>query len=324
MTSWFELIKTVPGLAKAVSELIGDISRVGSSAAKLASARIDEQRRAIEDRTSQATAATQELTEAKTAITRAIAKAAVEHIEANSAQIGERALVYGVERLIREQNNREAVVIKAIEYVSENPPSDTSTELPNDDWLNLFGRYAENATSNQMREHWAQILAGEVRKPGSFSFATLHLASILDQQLARTIEMVRPWIIESKHIPLVGPFRRGDLFEALIVLASIGFTHLGDQAIYVEDTDKPEEATRFRTDKATIVVPRYPATIRLAGKEVDLAGEPSLPSATVTRSGLELLSILPPVDQASELPEAIANYFIERGWDRVTVESPTT
>ena len=37
MTTWLQFIKTIPGLAKAITELIGDVSRVGSSVAKLAS-----------------------------------------------------------------------------------------------------------------------------------------------------------------------------------------------------------------------------------------------------------------------------------------------
>jgi hypothetical protein len=227
MTTWLDLIKAIPGLAKAAAELIGDVSRVGSSAAKLASAKIDEPRRAIEDRTKQNAAIAQAVTESKVAIVQAVAKASVEYIESNSHHIGERALAYGVERLIREQNNREAVVTKTIELIGENPLPEIPQEVPSDDWLNLFGRYAENATSEKLREHWASILSGEIRKPGTFSFATLHLASILDERLARTIEVIRPWILEKEHIAIVGPFRKGEFYNALLVLAGIGFVHLG-------------------------------------------------------------------------------------------------
>jgi hypothetical protein len=321
MTTWLEFVKAIPGLGKAVTELIGDVSRVGSSAAKLASAKIDEPRSAVEDRTIQSAAIGRAVTDSKVAIIQAVTKASVEYIDSNARQIGERALAHGVERLIRDHNNREAVVMKTIEHMSENPPPEITQEVPSDDWLNLFGRYAENATSEKMREHWAQMLSGEIRKPGSFSFATLHLASILDEQLAQTIELVRPWIIEKEHIPLVGPFRKGDLYSALLVLASIGFLHLGDHAMFVEDSDNPDSPSRFETDKAVVIIPKTPpATIKLGGNPIIFKNEPSLPAASITRSGLELLSVLPPVEQAAELPEAIKAYFEEQGWKDATLE----
>jgi hypothetical protein len=321
MTTLLEFVKAIPGLAKAVTELIGDVSRVGSSAAKLASAKMDEPRSAIEDRTSQNAAIGRAVTDSKVALIQAVTKASVEYIDSNAQQIGERALAHGVERLVRDQNNREAVVMKAIERMSENPPAEIPREVPSDDWLNLFGRYAENATSEKMREHWAQILSGEIRKPGSFSFATLHLASILDEQLARTIELVRPWIIAKEHIPLVGPFRKGDLYSALVVLASIGFLHLGDHAMYVEDSDSPDGPSRFEMDKVVVIISKPPSSsIKLGGTAIVFKNEPSLPAASITRSGSELLSVLPPVEQAAELPEVVKAYFEEQGWNDTTLE----
>jgi hypothetical protein len=74
----------------------------------------------------------------------------------------------------------------------------------------------------------------------------------------------------------------------------------------------PVKLNRFRCN---------PASISLKGKVVDLRGDPSLPSAAITRSGLELLSVLPPVEQDSQLPEAIKIYFVEQGWEGVTLES---
>jgi hypothetical protein len=251
---------------------------------------------------------------------KAVTNASVQYIEANAGQIGERALHHGVERLIREQSSREAVVMKTIEHLSDDPPTDIPTEIPSDDWLNLFGRYAENASSEKMREHWAQILSSEIRKPGSFSFATLLLASVLDERLASTIEMVRPWIIEGEHIPLVGPFKRGDAYAALLTLAGIGFLHMGDHNIYIDDPENPEAPVCFETRKASIIIPHPKTPLMVRGQPVVINNDPALPTAVITRSGIELLHVLPAVNEAPELPEAIKTYFEEQGWKNVRLK----
>jgi len=97
---------------------------------------------------------------------------------------------------MKEQDNREIVVCKTIENIRLNPPESPPNETPSDDWLNLFGKYAELATSEKMREHWAAILEGEIRRPGAFSFAALQLASVMDEKLARIIENIRPWMLD--------------------------------------------------------------------------------------------------------------------------------
>jgi hypothetical protein len=35
MSNWLSLIKSIPGLAKAIAELVGDVSHLGSAAARL-------------------------------------------------------------------------------------------------------------------------------------------------------------------------------------------------------------------------------------------------------------------------------------------------
>jgi hypothetical protein len=70
-----------------------------------------------------------------------------------------------------------------------------------------------------------------------------------------------------------------------------------------------------------IIIPRSPpAPINVGGKLVNFDNEPSIPAATITRSGLEIPSILPPVAQTPELPEAIKTYLEDQGWNGVTLE----
>jgi hypothetical protein len=304
-------IKSIPGLGKAITELIGDISRLGSSVAKLGSAKIDQPRRAIEDQIDHDSAVARTATEGEVAITKAISDASISYIKANAIEVGERALAHGVHRLILQQRNREMVVIEAIENLQLDPPNEAQSEIPSDDWLNLFGRYAENASSDKMRKHWAHILEGEIRKPGSFSFITLHLASVLDERLAKTIEHFRPWIFEQRNIPLIDPISEGVQYSELITLAAIGFLNMANHAIHIDESEEESDNNiKIEFDAGTILVPFTPRAHLQTHPKLRI----TIPCVIVTPAGMELLSALPKVRQNADLPGAIIEYLRRDGF----------
>lgn len=55
-----------------------------------------------------------------------------------------------------------------------------------DDWLNIFERHAEDASTERMQRLWGRVLAGEIRKPGSFAPRTLRFLSEFSQADAIT------------------------------------------------------------------------------------------------------------------------------------------
>ena len=65
------------------------------------------------------------------------------------------------EEAARNQENREEVGRRAFEELSQSADDDASDAPIEDDWLNIFGRHAENASSEMLRDLWAKILAGE-------------------------------------------------------------------------------------------------------------------------------------------------------------------
>jgi hypothetical protein len=316
MSNLLDFIKSIPGLAKAIADLVGDVSRLGSSGAKLGSAKIDKTRRAIEDQANRDSAMSQAVAESEAAITRALGEASVKYIEANACELGERALSYGIDRLTKQQHNREMVVMKTIENLRLDPPQPITKETPSEDWLNLFGRYAENASSDKMREHWAHILAGEIRRPGTFSFITLHLASVLDERLAKIIESFRTWIIERSTIPLIDPITAGDRYSDLITLTGIGFVSLGSHAIYIDDPAKPHEPIEIPLDGGSIRVPMRPKTkvgdVEFPDHRIDI------PAAVITPAGIELLNALSPMKQDDRLPSIIMAYLEKQGFKEMT------
>jgi Protein of unknown function (DUF2806) len=232
--------------------------------------------------------------------------AAVEYIEANSLAIGERALQHGVQRIVKQQFNRETVVLKTLENLHRDPPHEAPTEVPSD-WLNLFGSYAERASSEKLREHWSAILEGEIRKPGAFSFATLQLASILDERLASTIEGMRPWILES-CIPLIGELAEDAQYKNVLSLTGIGFVVLTGASL-VFAPDENEDVISIALDAGTIYINN---TRRIKPFQFGFQ------AAMLTRAGEELLAALAPAGQSPKLAISIMEHLATEGYKEVT------
>ena len=88
-------------------------------------------------------------------------------------------------RLFNEQMNRESTVGKAIEDLRLNPPTQDSKEEIDSDWLEMFSRIAETKSNEDVQLFLSKILAGEIRKPGSFGPKTIQTLSLLDQRTAK-------------------------------------------------------------------------------------------------------------------------------------------
>lgn len=128
-------------------------------------------------------------TEAFCAIDAAITDSAVSQVGANGHFV-DRAVESLVRKSYRQQTNKEAVSAAMLEdlrtqseEVENAPVIDSSGELPtiDDDWLNVFERYAEDASTERMQKLWGRVLAGEVRKPGKYGMRTLRFLSEFSQ-----------------------------------------------------------------------------------------------------------------------------------------------
>lgn len=70
---------------------------------------------------------------------------------------------------LRQQQNIEAIILRAIQYCSDS----TVASRADQDWFSRFIYLAEGISNKTMQDLWAKILAGEVTQPGSFSLKTL-------------------------------------------------------------------------------------------------------------------------------------------------------
>lgn len=115
----------------------------------------------------------------------------VEMIHADPA-LAERALERHLGSIGRRQENKEAVISLALEDLSQSPPNEDQNnagpEALDDGFLNRFERVAEDATSDQLRERWARVLAAEIRQPGTFSAKVMRVVDEMDPTTASLFE----------------------------------------------------------------------------------------------------------------------------------------
>jgi hypothetical protein len=130
----------------------------------------------------------QDKREARTEVSKALAKAVAAEV-VTDPELTRRAAQSFLAKELRGQTNKEAVAKRAIKHLSDkSESSDPNPKTPEDDWLNVFERYAENASSEKLRDLWGRVLAKEIRKPRSFSLRTMRFVSELDVETAQLFE----------------------------------------------------------------------------------------------------------------------------------------
>jgi hypothetical protein len=273
LTAYGDLIKAIPGAATALAHLVTGAGDAGVAWIDILKAKGEQRAQAVRD-----------ITAARSKFIQSVGNASAARA-AGDADLLDRAIEHFCAGLIRSQETREEIAGLAIENLRDNPHSDASTQRgPSEDWMNIFSTFASRATSQTMREHWAQILSGEIRKPGAFSLATLQVMSVLDPSLAQTIIRVWPAVASKTVIPMVGRFREGQPYTDLVTLDSLGLLRLGNHSISMIAKHRGRIWLSYGTK--VLIFKRPP------GASTDLA------AAILTNAGKEIGSIVnAPVDE---------------------------
>lgn len=218
----------VPGTIKALDRLVGAAIDVPIAKLEQMKTNIDAQ------------------TESYKLVERAIAQTVAAQAGVNS-ETAKRAMDVLVRKEYRKQINREAVAIAMVEDLREHTPKPDSSSAPppaaelDEDWLNVFERYAEDASSERLQGLWGRVLAGEIRRPGRFSARTLRFLSEFSQADALIFENlskcsfgdIAPW-------NLVVPSGQEDIGDLMHLEASgliLGSTGIGLYKTWVLGAD---------------------------------------------------------------------------------------
>ena len=130
-----------------------------------------------------------------------------------NVELTQRAFDRTVYQETLKQANIEAVLGKTYEELKN--AEDCSSEPVNDDWTLRFFKKIEEVSDSDMQLLWAKILAGEIKKPKSFSLRTLEVVSNLNSDDAKLFLKIIPIIIELKGRAYI--FRQEKFLESYAV-----------------------------------------------------------------------------------------------------------
>jgi Protein of unknown function (DUF2806) len=131
----------------------------------------------------------------------------------------------------RKLENRVAATQAALEDIQANPAAADAQAEIQDDWLNLFARLAEDKSSDDLRRLFGKVLAGEIKKPGSFSLRTIQiLATVSKEELAFVSDFLSH-AINASIVPFV---QGGPTYARQLLMEELGIAghpaHIGGSA----------------------------------------------------------------------------------------------
>ena len=100
---------------------------------------------------------------------------------------------YMLAREKRKLNNVQNVIEQAQQHFVEG--EQVSDEPVNSDWINRFFTIVEDVSDAEMQQLWARILAGEVKKPKSYSLRTLEVLRNMSKEEAEQITKASQYVL---------------------------------------------------------------------------------------------------------------------------------
>jgi hypothetical protein len=143
------------------------------------------------------------------------------------SEIEERALIRMVSEEGKKQENIENITAKSIPNLSP----DAKPENIQNDWLSHFFDRCRLISDEQMQSLWANILAGQANKPGSFSKRTIDLVATFDKSDAETFSKFCTyiWMIGGEPISVIEDLNKEIFQKAGVTFAML--THLDNIGI---------------------------------------------------------------------------------------------
>ena len=239
----------------------------------------------------------------------------------------------------RKRENLGAVIVKTIEDLRLNPPSQAQQNVGSaevePEVADRLEQYASGATTEEVREKWGRVLAAEIRQPGTFSLKVLRIIDELDNKLPTMFEGFASDRLEQDIVPrcLSGKLD----YDVQIALVDAGLIHDpgGSEAYqfryYTQGTqlgpNGQEDVWVYNIELACVTIPREGAYgITEDGGQAPIMshdGRPGLPNYLLTNAGQAITSILPPVDNAARYLTALrAKVPHARLWKRNSETSP--
>ena len=269
---------------------------------------------------------------------RAEARARVKLIDASAHQIAEQmktdpeyvraAASKFAHKIVRERVNIDQVSEIAAADLRAEPlliGNESEPEAPpiSEDWLNAFESEAAQMSSEQMQRLFGKILAGEIRRPTSYSIRTIKLMSQLDNRAASLFSLLCSLSISSR-IPIASTIINarvvsiGNAGSNSLQAYGLGFDALNilhEYGLIISDYNSYVDYRTAVVHEGRIMLPMTFQNEQWA--LVPKVAPPALQGLNVhgvafSRSGKELLSIVDVLpDEAYSA--ALKNFFDQQG-----------
>ena len=139
-----------------------------------------------------------------------------------SSELANRALGYVLGDALRKQENREEILRLATEDLASGEILADANQEIDTDWLNSFSRWAEDKSTEDVKQLWAKILSAEIRKPGTTSLRTLSFLSTTSATEANEIATAFRYVVDGDFIPSWIAERCSLSFSSLLGLQDLG------------------------------------------------------------------------------------------------------
>ena len=252
----------------------------------------------------------------------AAAKAAMIEASAHDAShdiatsgIVARALAHDLEQKIFKQSNRESITRLAIEKIKsdlDNGSMDANAEIGSD-FLNEFSDAASLKSDPEIQTLWAKILAGEIRKPQSFSLQSLKLLSAIDANDAKIIHEIlgltieNTFIFKSEHFNDLINFLKCEELGVLNGVSGVLYRNHFARNIQTEGLSAASLTvltfTSFRSKISVTFPPNSSGSTELV----------RIPQFKLTRFGRELLALSPDLQCRPEYDNDFHQYLTQQG-----------
>jgi len=159
----------------------------------------------------------------------------------------------------KRQLNIESITQKAADNLASD--SKVSDEPVDEDWTSRFFNYAEDISNDDMQGLWGRILAGEIKKPKSYSLRALDILRTLSTEEAEVFIKFGSLAIHSGGTAFLLNFENEKLleedyqlnFSERLLLEELGLLAANDLQFKIAKTDNTSRQVIFTIGKTVVV-----------------------------------------------------------------------
>lgn len=220
--------------------------------------------------------------------------------------------MYRTEEEKRKIENRAEATKAALEEISSNPDQTDAQAEIEDDWLNVFARIAEDKSSEELQILFGRILAGEVKRPGSFSLRTMQTMATISKNDAVNLSRLLSFVIDGMILPFPEDEDRVPSTAERLFLEEIGVaghpSRIGGMSLSL--TVGPRSAHVLRASQLGIIIENITSDTLVC----------SIPGQAVTSTGRELVRIANPPATDTEFLKKVALKIRAELWGKHTAK----